>query len=56
MAQTLDKLSQLKESNKLLEQCIYAYRDVLDIETTPDPLYRLAGERAVDRAKFRGNF
>jgi len=54
IARCYDKLSVYKQSNALLEQTIYAYRDVLDLETTPQALFTIAAERAVDRAQFRG--
>ena len=54
-AKTLDKLADLQRSNTILERAIEAYAKVLDFGlNAPDDLFILAGNRCVDRMKFRG--
>ena len=53
-ASTLDKLSEEKRSNALLEQCIEEYRKVIELPETPAELAVLAAKRGSDRATFRG--
>lgn len=49
-------MSEERRSNKLLEESIAAYSDVLNLPDVPDKLFRMAGERCVDRMLFRGTY
>jgi hypothetical protein len=54
-AQSLDQLAETERSNARLEQAIFAYRAVIDLEqNVSDQLYRLAALRCIDRMRFRG--
>ena len=54
-AQSLDQLAETERSNARLEQAIFAYRAVIDLEQkVSDQLYRLAAQRCIDRMRFRG--
>ncbi|CAN7988242.1 unnamed protein product [Ixodes hexagonus] len=53
-AQALEKLAELKKSNAVLEQAIQAYSEVMKLPKVPDELYLKAGNRSVDRMRFRG--
>ncbi|XP_029839762.4 aspartyl/asparaginyl beta-hydroxylase, partial [Ixodes scapularis] len=53
-AQALEKLAELKKSNAMLEQAIQAYAEVMKLPQVPDELYLKAGNRSVDRMRFRG--
>ena len=54
-ARSLDTLAELERSNARLEQAIFAYRAVLDLEDrVGDDLYRKAALRCIDRMRFRG--
>lgn len=55
-ARSLDTLAEVERSNARLEQAIFAYRAVLDLEdSVDDNLYRRAALRCIDRMRFRGN-
>ena len=53
----LDKLSEVKQSNELLERCIEEYNKVIDLplKKVPKELALKAGRRCADRQSFRGN-
>lgn len=53
-AQCLDRLSEQKKSNALLDQCIRGYYQLLQLSNIPSSLYKSAAERCADRMKFRG--
>lgn len=54
-ARSLDALAEIEKSNSRLEQAIFAYRAVLDLEeAVDDVLYRKAAHRCIDRMRFRG--
>ncbi|XP_077487954.1 aspartyl/asparaginyl beta-hydroxylase-like [Amblyomma americanum] len=53
-ALALEKIAELKKSNAILEQCIQAYLDVMALPAVPEALYLGAGEKAVERMRFRG--
>ncbi|XP_049515874.1 aspartyl/asparaginyl beta-hydroxylase-like isoform X2 [Dermacentor silvarum] len=46
----------LQESEELVEQSIQAYLDVMKLPKVPHELYLRAGNKAVDRMRFRGIF
>lgn len=49
-----EKLSELKKSNAMLEQAIQSYIEVMKLPRVPSVLYLKAGNRSVDRMRFRG--
>lgn len=53
-AQSLDKLSELKQSNEILQQCIDAYGRVPEMPDCPNELKRRAVQRQADRLSFLG--
>lgn len=53
-AQSLDKLSELKQSNEILQQCIDAYGRVPEMPDCPTELKRRAVQRQADRLSFLG--
>jgi len=54
-ARSLDVLADREKSNGRLEQAIFAYRAILDLESSVDDhLYRVAALRCIDRMRFRG--
>jgi len=54
-ARSLDMLADREKSNARLEQSIFAYRAILDLENNiDDHLYRRAALRCIDRMQFRG--
>lgn len=53
-AEALDLLAQLERSNKLLEQTITTFDQVLTLEKVSDKLFRAAGHKSVSLSKFRG--
>lgn len=54
-ARSLDSLAEVERSNARLEQSIFAYRAVLDLEEqVDDELYLKAALRCIDRMRFRG--
>nr|CAH0104148.1 unnamed protein product [Daphnia galeata] len=54
-ARSLDSLAEVERSNARLEQSIFAYRAVLDLEDqVDDQLYLKAALRCIDRMRFRG--
>lgn len=53
-AQSLDKLSELKQSNEILQQCIDAYGKVTEIPDCPIELKRRVVQRQADRLSFLG--
>lgn len=54
-ARALDALAEAGKSNAQLEQAIFAYRAVLDLEDrVEDDLFRRAALRCIDRMRFRG--
>ena len=56
-ARALDSLAEVERSNARLEQSIFAYRAVLDLEERVDDiLFRRSALRCVDRMRFRGMF
>lgn len=55
-ARSLDSLAEVERSNARLEQSIFAYRAVLDLEDqVDDHLYHKSALRCIDRMRFRGN-
>ena len=55
-ARSLDSLAEVERSNARLEQSIFAYRAVLDLEDqVDDQLYLKAALRCIDRMRFKGN-
>jgi len=55
-ARALDSLAETEKSNARLEQSIFAYRAILDLEEKiDDVLFRRAALRCIDRMRFRGN-
>jgi len=56
-ARSLDVLADREKSNGRLEQAIFAYRAILDLErNVDDHLYRVAALRCIDRMRFRGEY
>jgi aspartate beta-hydroxylase len=56
-ARSLDSLAEVERSNARLEQSVFAYRAVLDLEDqVDDQLYLKAALRCIDRMRFRGNY
>lgn len=55
-ALALEKVAELRKSNSILEQSIQAYLDVMKLPKVPHELYLRAGNKAVDRMRFRGIF
>ncbi|XP_057370981.1 aspartyl/asparaginyl beta-hydroxylase-like isoform X1 [Daphnia carinata] len=54
-ARSLDSLAEVERSNARLEQSIFAYRAVLDLEhQVDDQLYHKSALRCIDRMRFRG--
>ena len=53
-AQSLDKLSELKQSNEILQQCIDAYGRVTTMPDCPTELKRRAVQRQANRLSFLG--
>ncbi|XP_046649432.1 aspartyl/asparaginyl beta-hydroxylase-like isoform X5 [Daphnia pulicaria] len=54
-ARSLDSLAEVERSNARLEQSVFAYRAVLDLEDqVDDQLYLKAALRCIDRMRFRG--
>lgn len=53
-AQSLDKLSELKQSNEILQQCINTYGRVPEMPDCPTELKRRAVQRQADRLSFLG--
>lgn len=54
-ARALETLAEVEKSNSRLEQSIFAYRSILDLEDKVDDiLYRRAALRCIDRMRFRG--
>ena len=53
-AQSLDKLSELRQSNEILQQCIDTYGRVTEIPNCPMELKRRAVRRQADRLSFLG--
>ena len=53
-AQSLDKLSELKRSNAILQQCIDTYGRVSEMPDCPTELKRRAVQRQADRLSFLG--
>lgn len=53
-AQSLDKLSELKQSNEILQQCIDTYGRVAEMPDCPTELKRRAVQRQADRLSFLG--
>ncbi len=47
-------LSEMRQSNPLLEQCIQEYSKVLDLPDLPKELAIKAGTQGVNRMQFRG--
>lgn len=56
-ARALDVLAEQKQSNSLLSEAIEAYRDVVLLgDAVDDETARTAGERCIDRSRFRGQY
>lgn len=56
-ARSLDSLAEVERSNARLEQSIFAYRAVLDLEEhVDDQLYLKSALRCIDRMRFRGEW
>ncbi|XP_021695440.1 aspartyl/asparaginyl beta-hydroxylase isoform X3 [Aedes aegypti] len=56
-ARALDVLAEQKQSNSLLSEAIGAYRDVVLLgDAVDDETARTAGERCIDRSRFRGQY
>ncbi|XP_050025800.1 aspartyl/asparaginyl beta-hydroxylase-like isoform X1 [Dermacentor andersoni] len=55
-ALALEKVAELRKSNSILEQSIQAYLEVMKLPKVPSELYLRAGNKAVDRMRFRGIF
>ncbi|XP_070395333.1 aspartyl/asparaginyl beta-hydroxylase-like isoform X3 [Dermacentor albipictus] len=55
-ALALEKVAELRKSNSILEQSIQAYLEVMKLPNVPSELYLRAGNKAVDRMRFRGIF
>lgn len=53
-AAALEKVAEIRKSNALLEECIQAYLQVMELPGVPDQLYLKAGNKAADRMRFRG--
>lgn len=54
-ARSLDVLADRERSNGRLEQAIFAYRAILDLDNNVDDhLFRVAALRCIDRMRFRG--
>lgn len=53
-ARSLDALAERKKSNKLLDEAIIAYHQVLKLKDVPDALFQMVAERCINRARFRG--
>ena len=53
-AQSLDKLSELKQSNEILQQCIDTYSRVTEMPDCPTELKRRTVQRQADRLSFLG--
>ncbi|KAF5281130.1 hypothetical protein FQR65_LT02996 [Abscondita terminalis] len=53
-SRSLDALAEKRKSNKLLEEAINAYQQVLKLKDVPDVLFQLAAERCINRMRFRG--
>lgn len=53
-AQSLDKLSEMRQSNEILQQSIHAYGNVIDLPDCPLQLKHQAMRRQADRLSFLG--
>ncbi|KAF5294748.1 hypothetical protein FQA39_LY00232 [Lamprigera yunnana] len=53
-AQSFDALAEKKKSNKLLEESIITYQQVLKFKDVPDILFQMAAYRVINRMRFRG--
>uniref|UniRef100_T1JK47 Aspartyl/asparaginy/proline hydroxylase domain-containing protein n=1 Tax=Strigamia maritima TaxID=126957 RepID=T1JK47_STRMM len=53
-AMAIGGLSDVHKSNQMLEQCIFTFKDVLDLPDVPDDLFRMAALKCTDRMRFRG--
>lgn len=53
-AQSLDKLSEMRQSNEILQQSIHAYGNVVDLPDCPLQLKHQAMRRQADRLSFLG--
>ncbi|KXJ84530.1 hypothetical protein RP20_CCG027143 [Aedes albopictus] len=56
-ARALDALAEQQQSNTLLGEAIEAYRDVVFLgKAVDDETVKVAGERCIDRSRFRGQY
>ncbi|KXJ81530.1 hypothetical protein RP20_CCG019367 [Aedes albopictus] len=56
-ARALDALAEQQQSNTLLGEAIEAYRDVVFLgKAVDDETVKAAGERCIDRSRFRGQY
>lgn len=53
-ARSLDKLAEQKRSNKLLEDAIATYLNILQKNNVSDDLYLKTADRCINRMRFRG--
>lgn len=56
VATSLDAEAELLQSNTLLANAIEAYVNTLFTPEIPDSLFKVAGERAINRMRFKGKF
>lgn len=54
VARSLDAKAELLQSNKWLANAIEAYVDVLFAPNVPDGIFKAAGERVINRMRFKG--
>ncbi|XP_046607580.1 uncharacterized protein LOC124298935 [Neodiprion virginianus] len=57
LARSLDNLAEEKKDNTYLRKAIAAYEKVLELGTrVPPKLFRIVGERCIDRLRFSGQY